>query len=55
MRTVFFPRIKLGKLTGPQVYGYVDFSIKRIVATETKLTSTAPTLFLIKRKEVLSL
>ena len=27
-------------LTGPQVYGYVDFSIKSIVSTETNLTIT---------------
>jgi hypothetical protein len=28
-------------VTGPQVYGYVGFSIKSIVSTETNLTSTA--------------
>jgi hypothetical protein len=27
-------------MTGPQVYGYVGFSIKSIVSTETNLTST---------------
>ena len=29
------------RLTGPQVCNYVDFCIKSIVSTKTKLTSTA--------------
>ena len=32
-------------VTGPQVYSYVDFSIKIIVSTETNLTSTASCCF----------